>query len=134
MLLEAVAPTIGTRHAAPPDIDSNVDGGSSGGESGSVGSSGGSGNGGGGGGSSVVDKYRPPQRPWLRPSSKPRREAATWLLAVVSVQSQRARGFRLPLYLQLPLLPLLGIEALLRRLANKLTSDSFPALQRSRKD
>ena len=49
-----------------------------------------------------------------------------WILAVVSVLSQRARHFRLPLYLQVPLLPLLGVEALLRRLANRITAEGFP--------
>ena len=47
----------------------------------------------------------------------PRREAAAWLLAVASLQSQRARRFHLPLYLKLSAFPLLAVEALLQRLA-----------------
>ena len=70
--------------------------------------------------------YRPLRRSWLHASSQPRREAVAWLLAVVSLQSQRARGFRLPLYLRLPFLPALGVEAMLRNLANRLTAAGFP--------
>ena len=36
--------------------------------------------------------------------------------------------FKLPLYLRVPLLPVLGVEALLRQLANRLTSEGFPSL------
>ena len=70
-----------------------------------------------------------PRFPWLK-SAPPKREAAAWLLAVASLQSQRARGFKLPLYLKLPLLPVVLVEALLQRLANQLTSAGFPSLQR----
>ena len=48
--------------------------------------------------------------------------------AVASLQSQRRRSFRLPLYLKLPLLPIVIAEALLQRLANQLTSQGFPVL------
>ena len=71
------------------------------------------------------------RRRWLHASDKPRREAAAWLLAVVSLQSQRSRGFKLPLYLRVPMLPALGLEALLRRLANRLTDDGFPSLRKA---
>ena len=56
-----------------------------------------------------------------------RREVTVWLLAVASLQAQRARGFRLPLFLRVVCLPMLGVEALLQRLANRLTAAGFPA-------
>ena len=59
-------------------------------------------------------------------SAGPRREATAWMLAVVSLQSQRSRGFRLPLYLKVPLLPIIGVEALLQKLANRLTAAGYP--------
>lgn len=65
---------------------------------------------------------------FLRTSASTRREALAWLLAVASLQSQRARGFKLPLYLKLPLLPIVITEALLQKLANQLTTDGFPSL------
>lgn len=73
------------------------------------------------------------KRRWLHASDRPGREIVAWLLALVSMQSQRARGFKLPLYLSLPLLPLLGVEALLRQLANRLTADGFPSLGKADK-
>ena len=63
---------------------------------------------------------------WLHASLKPRREACAWILAVLSLQSQRSRGFKLPLHLQLPLLPFLGVEALLKRLAKREDLLGFP--------
>ena len=59
-------------------------------------------------------------------SAGPRREATAWMLAVISLQSQRSRGFRLPLYLKVPLLPIIGVEALLQKLANRLTAAGYP--------
>jgi hypothetical protein len=76
--------------------------------------------------SAAADGPRPFQ--FLRSSASTRREALAWLLAVASLQSQRARGFKLPLYLKLPLLPVVITEALLQKLANQLTSDGFPSL------
>ena len=111
MLLEALAPTLDALEkpsqpaaaaAAQPDASSSD--------------------------SRAVILYRPRRPPWLHASAKPRREALAWLLAVASLQSQRGRGFKLPLYLQLPLLPLLGVEALLKHLANRLTAAGFPGL------
>ena len=71
---------------------------------------------------------RPRAWDFLRTSASTRREAIAWLLAVASLQSQRRRSFRLPLYLKLPLLPIVIAEALLQRLANQLTSQGFPVL------
>jgi hypothetical protein len=45
------------------------------------------------------------RRPPWHVSEIPQREAIAWLAAVVSLQSQRARSFKLPLYLKAPLLP-----------------------------
>ena len=64
--------------------------------------------------------------PW-RVGATPRREAIAWCLAVASVRQQRLSGFRLPLALRVVLLPLLGVEALLRQLASQLTAKGFDA-------
>ena len=48
----------------------------------------------------VCTSHRSPNRsPWHL-ASGPQREMAAWVLAVASLQSQRARGFRLPIYLK----------------------------------
>ena len=52
-------------------------------------------------------------------------QAAAWTLALVSLQTQRQKAFRLPLYLKLPLLPVLGVEALLRHLANRMAAEDL---------
>ena len=57
-------------------------------------------------------------------------EAAAAAFAAGDALAEGRRGFRLPLYLKVPLLPLLGVEALLQRLANKLTARGFPSLSR----
>ena len=60
---------------------------------------------------------------WLHPSPGAVRKSIAWLLAIGSVQSQRGRGYKLPLYLWLSLLPLLGVEALLRRLGKSMAAE-----------
>ena len=67
---------------------------------------------------------------WLHPSPGAVRKSIAWLLAIGSVQSQRGRGYKLPLYLWLSLLPLLGVEALLRRLGAG--AGSLPSTSRAR--
>ena len=79
---------------------------------------------GGGKGSRAIALLNSPRAPW-QSAEDPRREAAAWLLAVVSLQSQRSRGFKLPVGLKVALLPLLGCEALLKSLANRQTAASF---------
>ena len=72
------------------------------------------------------DGQSPSRAPW-HTAVDARREGAAWLLAILSLQSQRARGFRLPLYLKVVFLPLLGVEAGLKQLASRLTAASFVA-------
>ena len=62
--------------------------------------------------------------PWAS-TQDPNREGVAWVLALLSLQSQRARGFVLPMGLKVALLPLLGCESLLKRLASRLTAASF---------
>ena len=123
MLVEAVAPEAVAKSGAKA-----AGGGSSDGADGEIGA--GLGGAVGNRDSRAVVLYKRPRRAWLHASTMPKREAVTWLLAVASLQSQRARGFKLPLYLQVPLLPLLAVETLLRQLANRLTADGFPQLSK----
>ena len=53
-----------------------------------------------------------------------RREAAVWLLAVGSFHVQRSRRFKLPVPLKCALLPLFGVEALLRLLSAHLARNA----------
>jgi len=55
-----------------------------------------------------------------------RRDAVAWILALASLVNQRSRNFHLPFFLTVPLLPALGIEALLRKLAQRLTEKGYP--------
>lgn len=54
-------------------------------------------------------------------------ETLVWMLAIGALQNQRSRNFKLPMILKIPFLPMLGIEALLQELADRMNSqEGFP--------